>query len=298
MTPPPPDDRVPAPVLRRQDAASASPPDGADAPFAAARLSALTHELANLLDGSMRCLGLAQRSLGASPERGAAAAASPELARRLDTVHAALTQMAELVRSAMAGVGPDARLGRRPGLVDAWSLDDALRHAAEVMTPIAHDAGITISLDIDPGAGSTRCGAIYAPVAAAVRNAVESIQRTGRGRGHISITARVAPSEADRPTPTIIIEIADDGAGPPPLPAGEEGRVFDLGFTTKSARGPRRRATDPAAGIGLAMVRDVVASLGGSVRLQARPEGGAVLRMSYPMKAGCTKKKPGGTEHC
>ena len=298
MTPPPPDDRPPAPVLRRQNAPADAPPDGVDAPFAAARLSALVHELANLLDGSMRCLSLAQRSLGAPADPAAAAAISPDLVRRLDTVHAALAQMAEQVPSAKDGDGPDARLGRRPGLVDAWSLEDALRHAAEVMTPITHDAGITISLDIDPGAGSTRCGAIYPPIAAAIRNAIESIQRTGRGRGHISITARTAPAEGERPTPTIIIEIADDGAGPPPLPAGQEDRVFELGFTTKTSRGPRRRATDPAAGIGLAMVRDAVTSLGGSVRLLARPEGGAVLRIAYPMKACCTTTKPGGTEPC
>ena len=48
-------------ILRH--AGTAPTADPTDASFAAARLTALTHDLANLLDGSMRCLGLAERTL-------------------------------------------------------------------------------------------------------------------------------------------------------------------------------------------------------------------------------------------
>jgi hypothetical protein len=115
----------------------------------------------------MRCLGLAQRSLNdPQPASADASALNLDLARRINTVHAALVQMSEMVRSTMAGVGPDGRLGRRSGLVELWTLDEALRHAADVMTPLAQESGVVIVLEVHPDAACTRCGSMYAPVVA------------------------------------------------------------------------------------------------------------------------------------
>src|SRR5262245_45234470 len=91
------------PVLRRaRSAAGMGEVEGADAAFAAARLTALVHDLANLLDGSMRCLALAEREGEGGGTR---------LVERLRTVQGAMEQMAALVRGAMDGVAADAGLG-------------------------------------------------------------------------------------------------------------------------------------------------------------------------------------------
>jgi signal transduction histidine kinase len=72
------------------------------------------------------------------------------------------------------------------------------------------------------------------------------------------------------------ITVTDDGIGPPSV--SELSRVFDMGFTTKPG----------ASGIGLAVARSVVQSMGGSVELLPADTGqragrqGAVLRVRFP----------------
>lgn len=278
MSTPPPDRPGPGPDPRARTAgvlrpAGAGPEsaDPTDASFAAARLTALAHDLANLLDGSMRCLGLAERSLSA------AAAPDEQLAKRLGTVHAAMRQMADLVRSAMEGVAADAGLGRRPGLLEGWTLGDALRHAADVLRPIAEDARIAIEVSVSPELAGEPAGPLYPVVAAAVRNSLESIRRYGGGReggGTIRVAARRLGT-TDDPAGMALIEIEDDGEGPPPLPERERWRLYSAGFSTKS----------PGRGYGLSIAHDVVSGLGGSLELVGRQGGGAILRIMYPLRA-------------
>lgn len=275
--PPPPA----ASTLRRSSALTPlDPPEPADASFAATRLTALAHDLANILDGSLRSVSLAQRAALASP------ASDPDLLQRLDTLHNALRHMADLVRSAMDGVAPDAPLGRRRGLLGAWTLPDAIRHAADVLRPLADDHRITIRLSIAPELEREPAGPLYPVIANALRNAVEAIVRRGnRAGGSISITAFRLDSP-DHPAGLVRIEIQDDGEGPPPLPSTERWRVFAPGFSTK-ARGR---------GHGLAIARDTLNSLGGVIELAPRDDGqlGAILRITYPLRPTDQRTTPGG----
>src|SRR3954467_1961799 len=75
-------------------------PDAADAPFALARLRILTHELNNLLDGSLRSLALARRSLALLPAHNAQ---TDSVSRYFETVFGALERMADIVNAAMRG---------------------------------------------------------------------------------------------------------------------------------------------------------------------------------------------------
>lgn len=286
MSTPPPDSPGPGPdprartagVLRPAGSAPASA-DPTDASFAAARLTALTHDLANLLDGSMRCLGLAERSLSA------AAAPDEQLAKRLGTVHAAMRQMADLVRSAMEGVAADAGLGRRPGLLEGWTLGDALTHAADVLRPIAEDSRITVEVSVSPELAGEPAGPLYPVVAAAVRNSLESIRRRGGNGDGDGGTIRIAARRlgtTDDPGGVALIEIEDDGEGPPPLPERERWRLYSAGFSTKS----------PGRGYGLSIAHDVVSGLGGSIELVGREGGGAILRIMYPLRS-VSAERPG-----
>jgi signal transduction histidine kinase len=273
-TPPPegqgpgPDPRARASGVLRAVGAGPTSADPADASFAAARLTALAHDLANLLDGSMRCLGLAERSLAA------AAAPNEELVRRLSTVHAAMRQMAELVRSAMDGVAADAGLGCRPGLLEGWTLGDAIGHAADVLRPIADESRVAVNVNVSPELAGEPAGPVYPVVAAAVRNSLESIRRRGGEGGMINVTAKRL-NTADDPGGVAMIEVEDDGEGPPPLPERERWRLYSPGFSTKS----------PGRGYGLSVAHDVVSGLGGSIELLGREGGGAILRIMYPLRA-------------
>ena len=72
-------------------------------------------------------------------------------------------------------------------------------------------------------------------------------------------------------------EILDRGAG---LPCGEEARVFDRFYRAPALR----ESAVPGMGIGLAVCRGLVEAHGGTLSAANREGGGAVLRMSLPMR--------------
>ena len=77
-------------------------PSSHNAPITADRATILAHELNNLLDGSIRCLGIAQHSLAV--QLAATEAESLETARRqMEAVRTALERMCELVHASMMG---------------------------------------------------------------------------------------------------------------------------------------------------------------------------------------------------
>ncbi len=278
------------PALRRTVIRPASStPDPVDAAFVATRLTTLTHELSTLLDASLRIIGLAKRSIAADDRAsvfGSRRDVCPEqLAKQLDTVDAAMRQMAELVRSTMIGMSENGAAGPRPTPTfgSSSTLADAIRHAVDVMTPMAEEHCVQLDVQISPDLSDIAAGPIYAVITNGVRNAVESIQRIG----HRFVGGRVFVrcwTEAGKTGRCVMITIEDDGEGlreaPKKLPRTATGsEPFALGFSTKPG----------GSGIGLSLSRDVIEQLGGTIDLMPRPRdphsgrAGAVLSVCYPV---------------
>jgi C4-dicarboxylate-specific signal transduction histidine kinase len=247
-----------------ESTASAGVGDAAD------RLSTLTHELGGLLDGSLRWLGLASRAL-AETERDSEADGVERARKQVETVRSSLLRMTELVRSAGGAAGPRFGAG---GLGGGPSVAEAASHALDVVQPRATDLGVSLRLRVAPGAGRSAAGPLYSVLLNGVRNGVDSIERALHGQPGEGCVD-VAISEEDGHT---VITIADDGAG---VPLGAGRRVFEPGFTT--------RKDGQGRGIGLALCRQVVSEVGGSIALHARgdgPRGGAVLVVRVPAMDG------------
>ncbi|MEU7911798.1 sensor histidine kinase [Microbispora bryophytorum] len=81
-----------------------------------------------------------------------------------------------------------------------------------------------------------------------------------------------------------VLVIADEGPG---MPAEEATRVFDRFYRVD---GSRSRTGAGGAGLGLAIVRSIVAAHGGRVELRTRPGEGAAFRVVLP----CTPLSPHG----
>ena len=91
-----------------------------------------------------------------------------------------------------------------------------------------------------------------------IDNALDAAAATAAPTVHIAVEATDA---------TLRIAVRDSGAGP-----RDGDRVFDLGVTTKEATGH---------GIGLALVRQTVTRLGGSIRVL-----GSMFEVTLPIAQG------------
>jgi signal transduction histidine kinase len=259
-----------------------NPPNPSQTPEALERFTVLVHELSNLLDGSLRWLGLAHRTIdqARNPDVGEDLPAEDALDQaswQIETARGALERMADLVHAAMQNAGLP--LGSKL-LSEAQpvGLHDAMTHAARVVSPEAGDRGISIHVDVAASLRSTPAGSLYAVVLNGLRNSIESIElaqhSTPGGRVDLVVEPGTIPG-------TFIVEIRDDGVGPPD--ADSPDRVFEPGFTTK----PR------GSGIGLSLASSLVRDARGTIQLirrDVREAGrlvdvrrpGAILRIVMP----------------
>jgi signal transduction histidine kinase len=235
------------------------------------RLAALLQELRTLLDASRRSLDHAKGTLAehaAAITSGGAAHVEEDLSATAQR----LERMADLVHAAMQNasrpIGSPSLSRSRP-----VTLGEAVRHAADVLAPLALRHDVRISLEIAPTLDLLPAGALYTVVLNALQNAIEACgARTRGGLVHVSLKTSPPPSGTGygRDTRTwCVLEVSDDGIGPPSNPS----RCFDLGFTTKRH----------GAGVGLAVARSVVQGMGGTIELVPRGNApGATLRVRFP----------------
>ena len=242
---------IPGVMRHPRDRQHASPPavTGSQTVPAAELLTTLAHELRNLLDGSLRCLGNAERLLDGETVDGAAR-------DQVATARGALERMSGLLGSAMfqtpGAIGsPEMNAGR------AIALGEAIEHAAEVMRPLASASRVEIITTLDPRAAARPCGTLYPLILNAIRNAVESIASV---RSPEPISGLVAVVLTESEDGGVVLRVLDDGVGPPAI---DEQRLFEHGVTSK----PQGH------GIGLAVCRMIVSDLpGGTITLHPRPE--------------------------
>jgi signal transduction histidine kinase len=98
-------------------------------------------------------------------------------------------------------------------------------------------------------------------------------------RGRVRLSARELPGQR------VAIEVADSGPG---IPLAERQEVFER-FRRREGGATKRFG---GTGLGLALVRDFVALMDGTVTIDDAPEGGALLRVELPAAA------PPGTVVC
>lgn len=219
------------------------------------------HDLGNLLDGSMRQVNLALRSLDDAWER---RNDQTDLDRRLRIVKTALEQMAGMLASATRPSGEGQAPDRLPGM----SLGDAVRHAASILEPEASDHGVRFEVRVDPRLDELPAQTAYCVVVNAARNALDAMKAKGSG-GTVRITGAIVKGPWSEEA---AIEVADEGVGLRDAEAGL--RAFEPGYSTKQGR----------LGLGLALCREVVNELGGTASLKpGEGNAGAVFSARWPL---------------
>jgi signal transduction histidine kinase len=184
------------------------------------------------------------RSRSCTPTRRAPSSA-------LSTALEETVRMGRLVDDLLLLARLDAAAPRRAAPVD---LAEVVRQVAPAVAPHAR-------LDVVPALVQGDGDAL----GRVVRNLVENAAR------HAASTVRVAVSAAEH----VELVVDDDGTG---IPEAERERVFDRFHRVDS---PRSRDAG-GAGLGLAIVRELVTSMGGTTVAQPSPLGGARLRVQLP----------------
>ncbi|MFT5424258.1 MAG: signal transduction histidine kinase [Phycisphaerales bacterium] len=249
------------------------PPTSADAgPRATDRVTELAHELANLLDGSMRWLSLAADRL---PAEGS----DSEARQHIDHARTELRSMSAVVGAAMSPVPIGSPL-HQPGV--GISLGEAIDHAVEVARPNSSWIDVDFEINIATLAGQSSAGPLYSVILNGIINAVESIGRCREMdvdgvHGRITIDAGIIEEDDGR---SLMIEICDDGEG---LPEGPKGGawVFEHGNSGKPG----------GTGLGLAIARRTTEEIGGTISITPRHEKrqnlerpGARLQIRLPLR--------------
>jgi signal transduction histidine kinase len=131
----------------------------------------------------------------------------------------------------------------------------------------------TTSIQVRVDTAPARISGDRAQLTRVLRNLLDNAARHAANR--VALRVRVAAGRA-------YLEVSDDGPG---IPAVERKRVFDRFVRLDEGRG--REAG--GAGLGLAIVADLIAAHGGSVEAREADDGGALLVVcvpSEPMTAG------------
>lgn len=171
----------------------------------------------------------------------------------LDNARAGLMRMAAVVRDLLEQGHP------RQGRFSA-PLEKLLKEALSAMHPRSQAQGVTVEMDLC-GPPALADGNLFQVFCNLVKNALDAMPRGG----NLAIRQRAADGQC-------VIEFADTGCGI--APADIE-RVFEPFFTTKPV--------GEGSGLGLAVCRQIVMRLGGTIAASPQEQGGTVFTIRLPI---------------
>ena len=180
----------------------------------------------------------------------------------LEIVARQSARMERLVRDLLRLARLDA--GQEP-LDLAWcELQPLFTAVVADVAPAVEATRQRVSIDVDAGAHAVE--ADPAKLHDVVRNLVENAVNYSPEEASVRLAARAAGG-------AVHIEVADSGPG---IPREDLGRVFERFYRVDKSR------SGPGTGLGLAIVKHLVELHGGEVRVENRPEGGALFTVTLP----------------
>jgi len=221
----------------------------------------IAHELKNPLAGIEVMAGLLRRQV---PDSKDAQSLLADILSEAKLANAIVVEMLEFVRPVRLQV-------------ESTDLADVLQQSvtmAESKIPRGSVA-VTIDLAEDVPAIEADHHQLSQVFTNLLTNAFEALD----GHGKIAVTAVTGLIDEDPafvglqpPTPTIVVDVADDGPG---LPHDATDKIFDPFFTTKAQ----------GSGLGLAIVRKIVDAHDGRIDVSSVPGTGTRFRVTLPVKS-------------
>jgi C4-dicarboxylate-specific signal transduction histidine kinase len=219
----------------------------------------LAHELANLLDGSLRNVGLALSDLRhVSGE--AIHHIDDAVVGRLNAANQAMRQMASLLRQWQS----HAKTPDRPH-TQQHALDQAVELAVQLIRPAADAHAIELRVTIADDAAVLPSASLQAVIINVLRNSIEACAAASNAPRRIDLDVRLDDDQ-------LMLTTVDTGCGIEPALLDNRGCAI-AGQTTRP----------DGHGIGLAVVRDIAADLGGTAELHNQLPCGARFILRCPV---------------
>ncbi len=176
------------------------------------------------------------------------------------------TRKAQKVLQDLLNYARPRRPGRGPSRPGAIVLA-----TAQVFTPQAEKAGVTLETQVAPDLPTLTVDAeaLEQILSNFLLNALDAVS-TNREADAAGGRVRLCAGMSER---GVFLRVEDDGPG---VAAQHMGHIFDPFFTTKEVG----RGT----GLGLAVVYSLAQEIGGEVRVENNPEGGAVFTLELPLE--------------
>jgi signal transduction histidine kinase len=221
----------------------------------------IAHELKNPLAGIQVMAGLLRRQVPDSPD---AQSLLADILSEAKLANAIVVEMLEFVRPVRLQM-------------ERTDVADVLQQSVTMAESKAARGNVAVSVNIE--AGLPMIEADHHQLTQVFTNLLANAFEALDGNGHITILA-VASSFEDDPaltgqqesTPTVVVDVIDDGPG---VPADATDRIFDPFFTTKTQ----------GSGLGLAIVRKIVDAHDGRIDVSSGPESGTRFRVTLPVSS-------------
>ncbi|NDR58899.1 hybrid sensor histidine kinase/response regulator [Aliiruegeria sabulilitoris] len=247
-------------ALRRAEAA-----DHAKSTF----LAAMSHEIRTPIAG---VLGLA-RLLRDTP-------LSADQSRYVDGIISSGELLAGVVGDILDF--SQAEVGGRIPVPEGFDLAALIRQVLMVVDRPAAEKGLQLVTQIAPALPAKLRGDTSMIRQVLLNLSHNAVKFTDAGE----ITVRVAPLATEtRPDGWVRFEVIDTGVG---LPDGPSDWLFDA-FTQHDGHGNTLKG---GVGLGLAICRKIVSSLGGEIRCHANPAGGSVFQVDLPLEPAASEAEP------
>lgn len=232
----------------------------------------VAHELANLVDGSLRNLGLALSHLR---DIDAAATVDDATMQRIQTARTGMEQMAGLLKRWMVESQTSVGL-----LNERLTIAAAMDRVVHLLDPAASQRGIELVIEHSELADKLPAGPLFPVMLNAMRNAIDAIEATAspapRDGWRIEIGCRASAGRFE-------MTVADNGPGVDPSMLDASGRVI-AGRTTRP----------DGHGVGLSLASELAGAMGGFITLENRQPRGAMFTLRCPVDCLSTKEQANG----
>ena len=225
----------------------------------------IAHELKNPLAGIEVMAGLLRRQVPDSPD---AQSLLADIISEAKLANSIVVEMLEFVRPIRLQL-------------EQTDIGDVLHQAMTLAESKAARGEINVKLEIESGlplidGDRNQLCQVFTNL---LTNAFEALDRRGHVRIGASLEAAIHDpafaSESHPPTPTIVVDVVDDGPG---VSADLCDRIFDPFFTTKPQ----------GSGLGLAIVRKIVDAHDGRIDVNSTQGKGTRFRVTLPVSSAST----------